>query len=103
MWIGGECRLILLIDLLISSKINELYAYENGTIDIDVEENQDASWWVMCSCNLYFNDELIMEDVIIVEKKGDKIIAIDIFGEKKELVGEIVKVDLNENKIFIRG
>ncbi|MCQ6254502.1 CooT family nickel-binding protein [Methanocaldococcus sp.] len=57
----------------------------------------------MCSCNLYFNDELIMEDVIIVEKKGDKIIAIDIFGEKKELVGEIVKVDLNENKIFIRG
>ncbi|WP_456372703.1 CooT family nickel-binding protein [Methanocaldococcus sp.] len=57
----------------------------------------------MCSCNLYFNDELIMEDVIIVEKEGDKIIAIDIFGEKKELVGEIVKVDLNENKIFIRG
>ncbi|WP_456416261.1 hypothetical protein [Methanocaldococcus sp.] len=43
MWIGGECRLILLIDLLISSKINELYEYENGTIDIDVEENQDAS------------------------------------------------------------
>lgn len=43
MWIGGECRLILLIDLLISSKINELYEYENGTIDIDVEEDQDAS------------------------------------------------------------
>lgn len=44
-----------------------------------------------------------MEDVIIVEKEGDKIIAIDIFGEKKEFVGEIVKVDLNNNKIFIRG
>ncbi|CAB3289199.1 RNA-binding protein, predicted [Methanocaldococcus lauensis] len=57
----------------------------------------------MCSCNLYFNDELVMEDVIIVEKEGDKIIAIDIFGEKKEFVGEIVKVDLNNNKIFIRG
>ncbi|WP_081874500.1 CooT family nickel-binding protein [Methanocaldococcus bathoardescens] len=57
----------------------------------------------MCSCNLYFNGELVMEDVMIVEKEGDKIIAIDLFGEKKEFVGEIKKIDLNENKIFIEG
>ena len=44
-----------------------------------------------------------MEDVMIVEKKGDKIIAIDLFGDKKEFIGEIKKIDLNENKIFIEG
>ncbi|XRP97035.1 CooT family nickel-binding protein [Methanocaldococcus sp. 16A] len=57
----------------------------------------------MCSCNLYFNGELVMEDVLVVEKVGDKIIAIDLFGEKKEFAGEIKKIDLNENKIFIEG
>ncbi|NPA61985.1 MAG: CooT family nickel-binding protein [Methanococci archaeon] len=57
----------------------------------------------MCSCNLYFNGELVMEDVMIVEKKEDKVIAIDLFGDKKEFVGEIKKIDLNENKIFIEG
>ncbi len=44
-----------------------------------------------------------MEDVMIVEKKDNKIIAIDLFGEKKEFVGDIKKIDLNENKIFIEG
>ena len=57
----------------------------------------------MCSCNLYFNGELVMEDVMFVEKKGDKVIAVDLFGERKEFVGEIKKIDLNENKIFIEG
>ncbi|WP_083767093.1 CooT family nickel-binding protein [Methanocaldococcus fervens] len=57
----------------------------------------------MCSCNLYFNGELVMEDVMIVEKNGNKIIAIDLFGDKKEFVGEIKKIDLNENKIFIEA
>ncbi|WP_083771291.1 CooT family nickel-binding protein [Methanocaldococcus vulcanius] len=57
----------------------------------------------MCSCNLYFNGELVMEDVMIVEKKEDKVIAIDLFGDKKEFVGDIKKIDLNENKIFIEG
>ncbi|ADC69423.1 RNA-binding protein, predicted [Methanocaldococcus sp. FS406-22] len=58
---------------------------------------------IMCSCNLYFNGELVMEDVMVVEKKGDKVIAVDLFGERKEFVGEIKKIDLNENKIFIEG
>lgn len=43
MWVGGECRLVMLIDLYISSKIYELYGYEDGAIEIDVEEEQDAS------------------------------------------------------------
>ncbi|AEF96976.1 CooT family nickel-binding protein [Methanotorris igneus] len=55
----------------------------------------------MCSCNLYLNDELVMEDVILVEKKDNKIIAVDLFGERKEFEGEIKKIDLNNNKIII--
>ncbi|MEO2116810.1 MAG: CooT family nickel-binding protein [Methanocaldococcus sp.] len=57
----------------------------------------------MCSCNLYFNGKLVMEDVMIVEKDGNKIIAIDLFGDRKEFIGDIKKIDLNENKIFIEG
>ena len=57
----------------------------------------------MCNLNLYLNDQLVMEDVILVEKRGDKIVATDLFGESKEFQGEIVKVDLNNNRILIRG
>jgi len=57
----------------------------------------------MCNLNLYLNGELIMEDVMVVEKKNGKIIAVDLFGDMKELDGEIVKIDLNENKIIIKN
>jgi len=57
----------------------------------------------MCNLNLYLNDELIMEDVMVVEKKDGKITAVDLFGDVKELDGEIVKIDLNENKIIIKN
>ena len=65
----------------------------------------DVNWLgeTMCNLNLYLNDELIMEDVMIVEKKNGKIIAVDLFGDMKELDGEIVKIDLNENKIVIKN
>ncbi len=56
----------------------------------------------MCNLNLYVNDELAMEDVMVVEKRDGKIIAVDLFGDMKELDGEIVKIDLNENKIIIK-
>ncbi|ENN96118.1 RNA-binding protein [Methanocaldococcus villosus KIN24-T80] len=55
----------------------------------------------MCSCNLYFKNELVMEDVIFVKKENNKIIAYDLFGEKKEFEGDIKIVDLNNNKIYI--
>jgi len=65
----------------------------------------DVNWLgeTMCNLNLYLNDELIMEDVMIVEKKNGKIIAVDLFGDMKELDGEIIKIDLNENKIVIKN
>jgi len=43
MWIGGECRLIMLIDLYISSKIYELYGYEDGVFEIEDVEEDEAS------------------------------------------------------------
>lgn len=42
-----------------------------------------------------------MEDVVLIEKKDNKVIAIDLFGERKELEGEIKKVDVNNNKIEV--
>ncbi len=57
----------------------------------------------MCNLNLYLNDTLIMEDVEYVEKKDDKIIVRDIFGEVKEVSGSIVKLDLNEKRIDIKS
>ncbi|HIP17361.1 MAG TPA: CooT family nickel-binding protein [Methanothermococcus okinawensis] len=55
----------------------------------------------MCNLNLYVNNQLVMEDVMIVEKKDNKIIVVDLFGESKEFQGDIVKIDLNENTILI--
>lgn len=43
MWVGGECRLIMLIDLYISSKIYELYGYENGTLEVEDVDEDEAS------------------------------------------------------------
>ncbi|AEH07441.1 CooT family nickel-binding protein [Methanothermococcus okinawensis] len=57
----------------------------------------------MCNFSLYVNDKFIMEDIMLVEKKDNKIIAVDLFGEVKELSGEIIKIDLNENKIVIKN
>ncbi|UXM85113.1 CooT family nickel-binding protein [Methanococcus aeolicus] len=60
----------------------------------------------MCNINLYLNDEIIMEDIMSIEKKLNAVntlVAIDLFGDKKEFENsEIIKVDLNENKIIIR-
>lgn len=56
----------------------------------------------MCNLNLYVNDDLIMEDVMVVEKRDGKLIAVDLFGDTKELDGEIVMINLNENKIIIK-
>lgn len=33
-----------------------------------------------------------MEDVMIVEKKGDKVIAIDLFGDKKNLLERLKRL-----------
>ena len=43
MWIVGECRLIMLIDLYISSKIYELYGYEDGAFEVEEMEEDEAS------------------------------------------------------------
>jgi|UPI0003211061 predicted RNA-binding protein len=61
---------------------------------------------IMCNINLYLNDKIVMEDIMSIEKKPDAVntlVAIDLFGDKKEFENsEIIKVDLNENKIIIR-
>lgn len=47
--------------------------------------------------------ETLMEDVIHILIKGDNIELIGIFGERKNISGYIVDIDMNKHEILIRG
>ncbi|MBW1971622.1 MAG: CooT family nickel-binding protein [Deltaproteobacteria bacterium] len=61
----------------------------------------------MCEVKVYLNkngkEELVMEDVGLIEPKGNKIDIQDIFGDKKSVKGEIIQINLLTNKVFIKG
>ena len=61
----------------------------------------------MCQSNAYYiegnEEKLILEDVAkVVFEEEDKIKLISLFGEEKEIKGELEKVDLLNHKIFIK-
>lgn len=47
--------------------------------------------------------ETLMEDVIRILIKGDDIELIGIFGERKNIRGRIVDIDVNKHEIVIKG
>ena len=56
----------------------------------------------MCESTVYGTDEtLIMEDVINIKIKGNKIHLTDILNIEKDLEGVIVEIDLDKHGIFI--
>jgi predicted RNA-binding protein len=60
----------------------------------------------MCQSNAYFKkgdtEELILEDVAKIEFKDDNIIKlVSLFGEEREVKGELEEVNLLSHKIFI--
>ena len=56
----------------------------------------------MCESTAYTTDGTkIMEDVISVKIKGEKIYMADILNFKKELQGRIVEIDLDKHGIYI--
>lgn len=61
----------------------------------------------MCESKVFLikngREELVMEDVIKIEVKGDKLIVYGILGEKKELAGKVVLMDLVGHKIVVEG
>lgn len=47
--------------------------------------------------------ETLMEEVIHILIKGDNIELIGIFGERKNIRGRIVDIDMNKHEIMIKG
>ena len=61
----------------------------------------------MCQSNAYYiegnEEKLILEDVAkVLFEEDNKIKLISLFGEEKEIEGELEKVDLLNHKIFIK-
>lgn len=60
----------------------------------------------MCASNVYVvrgeNEELVMKDVaeIIIEK--NKIVLTGILGERKEIKGQLLRLDLEGHAIYIK-
>jgi len=61
----------------------------------------------MCESKVFLikngKEELIMEDVTRIEVDGDKLTIYGILGDKKELNGKVVLMDLIGHKIVLEG
>jgi len=57
----------------------------------------------MCESSVYTTENsLIMEDVISIKIEGKKLVLINILNQKKELNGEIVELDLEKHRIYVK-
>jgi predicted RNA-binding protein len=57
----------------------------------------------MCESTVYSTDgDMIMEDVLSIKINGNNIELIDILGQRKELNGTIVEIDLDKHGIYIK-
>ncbi|MDI9645897.1 MAG: CooT family nickel-binding protein [Archaeoglobales archaeon] len=57
----------------------------------------------MCESKVFFNEKILMEDVIKLFVDGEKVKILDILGNSKEVVAKIVEVDLVAHKIVLEG
>ncbi len=57
----------------------------------------------MCESKVYLDDDLIVEDAIRIEFKGDKVVIYDILGNKKEVKGRVELIDLKDHTVFMRS
>jgi len=59
----------------------------------------------MCLAKAYIvrgaDKEVIMEEVASIEYKGEELVLIPLFGEKKSIMAKIKKVDFFNSTIFI--
>ena len=57
----------------------------------------------MCESTVYSTDgDTIMEDVLYIKINDEKIDLTDILGQKKNITGTIVELDLDKHGIFIK-
>lgn len=60
----------------------------------------------MCESSVYLvkegSKEKIMDEAILIDDEGDKIVVVGILGERKEILGgKIVKMDMGKHEILI--
>ncbi len=57
----------------------------------------------MCELSVYMKDskEILMEGVVVLVTKGDKVQMEDILGRTKEASGRIVEVNISSQKAFL--
>jgi len=60
----------------------------------------------MCESNAYIREDdkevLLMENVSSVEVNGERLLLVDIMGEKKEIDGVILRIDFDEHRFTIK-
>ncbi|MGE5578020.1 MAG: CooT family nickel-binding protein [Syntrophothermus sp.] len=60
----------------------------------------------MCEASAYVvrdgQEELVFQDVAALERDGNKLLLIGLFGEQKLIEGEITKIDLLTHKIYLK-
>ena len=60
----------------------------------------------MCESNAYIREDdrevLLMENVSSVEVNGERLLLVDIMGEKKEIDGVILRIDFDEHSFTIK-
>jgi len=61
---------------------------------------------MMCASNVYLvkgeDEQLVMKDVAEIRVEGGKLLLTGLLGEKKEIEGELVRLDLEGHAIYIR-
>lgn len=61
----------------------------------------------MCEAIVYLNkdgkQEMLMENVVTVRPEADKLILIDLFGERREVSAAIKEVKLLEHQVILEG
>ena len=59
----------------------------------------------MCEAIVYINkegkQEMVMENVVTIRPKTDKLVLVDLFGETKEIDALIKEVKLVEHKVIL--
>nr|HPJ85029.1 CooT family nickel-binding protein [Methanothrix sp.] len=71
---------------------------------LNFQDNRDFSRGLkMCELSVYMKGEKesLMEGVVVLVTKGDKVLMEDILGRTKEATGRIVEVNITSQKAFL--
>ena len=58
---------------------------------------------VMCELKVFFNGDIIMEDVVRITSDGDSVRLYGMLGDLKTIHGRIVDVNLTKQEAIIEG